>query len=173
MAAMTALEMARELGQDVRGLTRTEDDALVETGLLSDEKVELLNGMIVQLAAKGVPHDTVVQWLTMRFARRLPEHLHVRVQSGWAATNDSEPEPDLAIVPARWTAPGGARSHPHLAELIIEVAASSLRRGLRIKADSCIAAATPGPATLSPTAMRGPESESLGPTAQCWAARRA
>lgn len=134
MAAMTTAEIARELGDDLRGLTRVEYDTLVDAGLLADEKVELLRGMIVEMAAKGVPHDLAVEWLNMRFARRLPEHLHVRVQSAWAATDDSEPEPDLAIVPAGWTARGGVRSHPQVAELIIEVAASSLQRDLRTKA---------------------------------------
>lgn len=134
MAAMTTLEVAQEFGENLRGLTRAEYDALIEAGQLVDENVELLRGMIVEMAAKGVPHDMAVQWLNMWFARRLPEELHVRTQSAWAASNDSEPEPDLAIVPARWTAPGGVRDHPHLAELIIEVAASSLRRDLGVKA---------------------------------------
>lgn len=134
MAVMTVLEVAHELGEAVRGLTRAEYDALVETGVLEDQKVELLRGMIVEMAAKGVPHDMAIQWLTMHLARRLPEHLHVRVQSAWAATHDSEPEPDLAVVPAVWHAPDGVRSHPQVAELIVEVAASSLRRDLRVKA---------------------------------------
>lgn len=134
MDAMTTLEIAGELGDSLRGLTRREYDVLVETGVLKDERVELLRGMIVEMAAKGVPHDMAVQWLNMWLARRVPERLHVRVQSAWAATEDSEPEPDLAVVPARWTPPDGVRSHPQIAELIVEVAASSLRRDLRIKA---------------------------------------
>jgi Uma2 family endonuclease len=134
MQAMTTVDLAHELGGTIRGLTRAEYDALVETGVLEDQKVELLRGMVVEMAAKGVPHDMAVQWLNMWFARRLPQHLHVRVQSAWAATDDSEPEPDLAVVPARWAAPDGVRSHPQVAELIVEVAASSLRRDLRVKA---------------------------------------
>ncbi|CAN5860834.1 hypothetical protein BH24ACT15_BH24ACT15_00570 [soil metagenome] len=134
MAAMTTLETAQEFGEDLRGITRAQYDTLIEAGQLVDEKVELLRGMIVEMASKGVPHDMAVQWLTMWFARRLPEDLHVRSQSAWAATADSEPEPDLAIVPARWPAPDGMRTHPHLAELLIEVAASSLRRDLGVKA---------------------------------------
>lgn len=134
MRPMTTLQLAEEFGADLRGLTRAEYDALAEMGVFEEERVELLRGMIVQMAAKGVPHDLAVQWSTMWLARRLPEHLHVRVQSAWAASHNSEPEPDLAIVPADWLPPDGIRSHPQVAELIIEVAASSLRRDLRIKA---------------------------------------
>lgn len=132
MAAMTTAQLAHEFGDEVRGLTRAEYDTLVEAGLLVDEKVELLRGVIVQMAAKGVPHDRAAEWLTMHLARRLPRDLHVRVQSAWAATDDSEPEPDLAIVPARRR--DSLRSHPRVATLIVEVAASSLRRDLRTKA---------------------------------------
>ncbi|WP_370323813.1 Uma2 family endonuclease [Euzebya sp.] len=140
---MTTLEIAGELGEAVRGLTRREYDALVETGVLEDEPVELLRGMVVTMAAKGVPHDMAVQWLNMWLARRLPDHLHVRVQSAWAATDDSEPEPDLAIVPARWSPPDGVRSHPQVAELVVEVAGSSLRRDLVVKAPIYAEASVP------------------------------
>ncbi len=143
MDAMRTLEIAGELGDSLRGLTRREYDALVETGALEDARVELLRGMVVEMAAKGVPHDMAVQWLNMWLARRVPDHLHVRVQSAWAASADSEPEPDLAVVPARWSPPDGVRSHPQVAELIAEVAASSLRRDLRVKAPIYAEAAVP------------------------------
>jgi len=55
----------------------------------------------------------------------------VRVQSPFAASDDSEPEPDVALVP-----PGGyRRGHPDRAVLIVEVAESSLRKDSSIEAD--------------------------------------
>lgn len=133
MAGMTTTELLTELDGQARGLTRAEYDVLVEQGLFEDQKVELLRGLIVEMTPTYRPHGLAVQWFTMWFARRLPEHLHVRVQSGWAATEDSEPEPDLAIVPADWARSERVAHHPTEALVIIEVAESSLRRDLRVK----------------------------------------
>lgn len=136
MHSMTMVEVAESVDEPVRGLTRREYDALIAAGHLVDEKVELLRGVMVEMASKGIPHEMAIQWLTMHLARRLPEHLHVRVQSAWAATDDSEPEPDLSIVPARLPLPpDGVRTHPQVAELIVEASDSSLRRDLGIKAE--------------------------------------
>lgn len=134
MMTMSTAELLAELDAPARGLTRREYDVLVEEGLLEDQKVELLRGMIVEMSPTWRPHGLAVQWLNMWMAKRLPDHLHVRVHSGWAATDDSEPEPDLAIVPADWATRESEAQHPRLASLIIEVAESSLRRDLRVKA---------------------------------------
>jgi Uma2 family endonuclease len=54
----------------------------------------------------------------------------VRVQSAFAASDGSEPEPDLAVVPAG----DYDDAHPSEAHLIIEVADSSLVKDRGIKA---------------------------------------
>jgi Uma2 family endonuclease len=54
----------------------------------------------------------------------------VRVQMSYWASEDSEPEPDLAVVP-----PGPwHHEHPATAHLVVEVASSSLRKDRRVKA---------------------------------------
>lgn len=143
MARMTTIDLLTELDGQVRGLTRAEYDVLVAQGVLEDQKVELLRGMIVEMSPTYRPHGLGVQWLTMWFARRLPEDLHVRVQSGMAATDDSEPEPDLVVVPADWAAHERIAHNPTGALLVVEVAESSLRRDLRIKAGIYAEAAVP------------------------------
>jgi len=56
------------------------------------------------------------------FGSAIGERADVRIQSAFAASDDSEPEPDVAIVPT-----GAYReAHPGEAFLVIEVADSSL-----------------------------------------------
>lgn len=132
MAAMTTQDIALELRQELRGITRQEYDTLVDAGHLWDEKIELLRGMIVEMSPKGLEHDDFIEWLNMFLVKRLPERLHLRVQSAFAASEDSQPEPDIAVVPADWPR-HELRSHVPIAELIIEVSATSLRKDLIVK----------------------------------------
>lgn len=134
MSPMTTIDVARELWTDVRGLTRQQYEVLVGQGFFDDQRVELLRGMIVEMQPVDGPHGLAVQWLTMRFARRLPEDLHVRVQSSFAATDDSVPQPDLAVVRANWPYVESTAPNPQRSPLVIEVANSSRRRDLGVKA---------------------------------------
>jgi Uma2 family endonuclease len=134
MSPMTTIDVARELWTDVRGLTRAQYEVLVGQGFFDDQRVELLRGMIVEMQPVDGPHGLAVQWLNMRFARRLPEDLHVRVQSSFAATLDSVPQTDLAVVRADWPYVDSTAPNPQRSLLVIEVANSSLRRDLGVKA---------------------------------------
>ena len=105
-----------------RPLRRAEYDKLVEAGLLRDEHVELLYGSIVRMSPIGAPHSGTVQRLTELLVLALHGRAAVRIQSPVAAGTESEPEPDVAVVP-----PGRyVDDHPSEVWLIIEVAESSL-----------------------------------------------
>jgi Uma2 family endonuclease len=110
----------------IRPLLRKEYDHLVELGAFDDERVELLNGYIVRMNPQRAPHASVVQRLTRRLigALDLPGKASVRCQLPLALTADSEPEPDLAIVPNG----NYEREHPRTALWVIEVADSSIDR---------------------------------------------
>ncbi len=113
-----------------RPLRRVEYDKLVETGLLRDERVELLYGSIVQMSPIGAPHSGTVQYLTELLVLALQGRASVRIQLPFAANDSSEPEPDVAVVP-----PGRyVDDHPSVASLIVEVADSSLKLDREIKA---------------------------------------
>jgi Uma2 family endonuclease len=108
----------------LRGLTRVQYDHLVETGLLEGEPVELLGGVLVEMTPQGGQHTDAILVLTQWLSRRLPDPWMLAVRLPLAATKDSEPEPDLAVVRR---APG---ERPRDAVLVIEVAVSSQRTDL-------------------------------------------
>lgn len=113
----------------VRGLRRSEYDQLVATGAFQDERVELLDGVILRMSPHGPLHDGTLDILLELFQPAIA-HFRLRVQSAFAASDGSQPEPDLALVEKR----DYRGRHPDRARLIIEVADSSLERDRSIKA---------------------------------------
>jgi Uma2 family endonuclease len=113
-----------------RPLRRDEYDKLVDIGAFKDERIELLEGVLLRMSPHGPLHDGTVERLTRVLFRSLDPRAAIRVQSAVAAGDGSEPEPDLAVVP-----PGDyCQAHPNAAWLIVEVADSSLDRDRGIKA---------------------------------------
>jgi Uma2 family endonuclease len=108
-------------------MTRTQYDALVDTGLLEGEHIELLEGMLVEASPQSAEHVVIVTRLNRWLIPRLPEPWGLRVQAPLAATDRSEPQPDLAV------AQETVGHHPSTAALAIEVAVSSHRTDLLVK----------------------------------------
>lgn len=103
---------------------------MVELGLFEGERVELLYGVIVRMSPKGAPHDSAIDRLNERLVVALAGRATVRIQNAFAASDGSEPEPDVAVVPrAEYR-----KEHPSQAFLIIEVADSSLETDRGTKA---------------------------------------
>ncbi len=108
---------------------------MIATGLLTEEdRVELLEGWIVDKMPQHPAHASSISILLARLQTKLPKGWIVRVQSP-ITLEDSEPEPDLAIV----TGPEEKyrAAHPALDDLalIIEVADTSLEndRGSKMR----------------------------------------
>jgi Uma2 family endonuclease len=113
----------------VRPLRRIEYEALVAQGLLDDSRIELLLGTLIEMTPQGPLHAEVVRRLSERFIRALPPEVQTRVQSPIALSDVSEPEPDIAVVPA-----GDYRErHPDQVLLVVEVADTSLEKDRGIK----------------------------------------
>lgn len=105
----------------IRGLRRVEYDKLVATGALEGVPVELLDGMLVaKVSPAGADHSTLTERLAKMLARGLRANMAIRMNMPFAASDDSEPEPDIAIV-------GDSRrdAHPDHADLLVEVCHSS------------------------------------------------
>jgi len=113
----------------IRPLKRAEFERLAADGFFDDERVELLFGVVVEMAPIGPPHNESVNRLDALFQRLLGDRARVRCQSAFAASDISEPQPDIFVVPDGdyW------RENPQKALLVIEVASSSLRRDRGIK----------------------------------------
>jgi Uma2 family endonuclease len=115
--------------EPVRPLKRVEYERLAAEGFFEDEQVELLFGMVVPMTPVDPAHPESVYRVRRALERQLGERAYVRDQSPYAASDISEPQPDIAVVPAieYW------REHPTRAFLVVEVARSSLRRDRKVK----------------------------------------
>jgi Uma2 family endonuclease len=114
----------------IRKLSRREYDKLVGLGVFEDERVELLRGMLVTMSPQGGPHSAITSWLAQRLVRLLDESFDVRTHSPYAATDDSEPEPDVSV---SRRSPGSFK-HPDTALLLVEVSDASVTKDRQLKA---------------------------------------
>ena len=106
-----------------------------ETGILHPaDRIELIDGEIVEMAPAGSAHIGAVFALNRLLTRAAPEGVTVSVQSPIQMGDRSEPEPDLALLRAR---PDGYRKPPPPSAadvlLIIEVSDTSLRYDREVK----------------------------------------
>jgi Uma2 family endonuclease len=106
---------------------------LIELGAFDeDEHVELLEGMLVRMSPKSPRHERAVRWLNRWLVYGVDDATH-EVGVGCPLTlveSGSEPEPDFIVFERGTPSP----YHPATAALAIEVAVSSLRRDLNVKA---------------------------------------
>lgn len=124
--------------EQLRPLRRVEYERLVAEGCFDDERIELLAGWLVAMSPSSAAHAWVVQTLDERL-RAVGEAATVRAQLPLALSADSEPEPDLAVVP-----PGDYRArHPDHALLVVEVADTSLAKDRGPKAELYASAGVP------------------------------
>jgi Uma2 family endonuclease len=122
----------------IRPLLRSEYDQLVDLGAFTDERIQLLEGALVEMSPSKAPHANMIVRLTRLFMTRVGERCEVRVQLPFAATADSEPEPDIALVER-----GEFDEHPSTAYLVVEVSWDSRRIDLGTKARIYAAAGVP------------------------------
>jgi Uma2 family endonuclease len=107
----------------VHRLTVEDVYKMVETGVLDeDDRIELVEGVLVEMVPIGAEHDGATAWLNGLFARVATEAWEVRVQSVLLVAGGYL-LPDLMLV-ARL--PRSAQ--PTTAHLVVEVAQSSQAR---------------------------------------------
>ena len=94
--ATTVIDVTAEV---VRGLRVVEDDVLVATGLLDDVRVELLAGVLVHTVAMAPVHAETVRRTWRSLLEQVPERWQVRTRAPLVAGDDSEPEPDVTVIP--------------------------------------------------------------------------
>ena len=108
-------------------------DEMIKAGIFGpEERVELIEGEIVEMSPQDPPHSVGVLVVEEALRRAFPVGFHVRAQLPLALDDDSEPEPDLAVV--RGDIRDYVANHPATAVLIVEVAHSTLDYDRRRKA---------------------------------------
>ena len=128
--------MRRAVGEPLirtRRWTRREYDRLIELGVLhEDEPIELLAGRLVVREPQRTPHAMATQLVAEALRSAFGAGWSIRVQLPIALDDESEPEPDVAVVP------GSPRDypieHPSTPALVVEVAHDSLRSDRILKA---------------------------------------
>src|SRR5438552_2158980 len=97
----TVLQPSREMVEMPPTLYRftvKQYQRMIEIGILTeDDRVELLEGCIVDKMPHNPPHDGTINRINRRLIPILPDGWLLRVQSAITLAR-SEPEPDLVIV---------------------------------------------------------------------------
>ncbi len=102
----------------IHRITSAEYHSMVDCGALENARVELADGLLVELSPQGEPHARMIQTLTRLFAGRADI---LRVQLPLAAAEGWTPEPDIALAEVD----DDPELRPSTALLVVEVAVSS------------------------------------------------
>jgi Uma2 family endonuclease len=110
-----------------RRLTVEEFRRMTEAGILhEDDRVELLDGELYQMAAMNEPHVSCIIRLNRVFVREVDDKALVSPQNAIRLSNYSEPQPDIVLVRYRDDFYLSALPGPDDILLIVEVADTSL-----------------------------------------------
>jgi Uma2 family endonuclease len=105
--------------------TREEYDRLIAAGVLSpEERVELLEGDVVRMWPQNPAHAIAISNVEEALRGVFRTGYYVRVQMPFVGGDDSEPEPDVAVV--RGHRRDYVQAHPATAILLVEVSDSTL-----------------------------------------------
>jgi Uma2 family endonuclease len=116
--------------------------ALVDEGVLQpDDRVELLEGVIVAMPPQSGPHAGHLHLIAHELSELVGARGTVRLQAPLPVSTFSVPEPDVAVVPGSFR--DYMQHHPTSALLVVEVAVTSLPQDRLTKAAIYAAAGIP------------------------------
>lgn len=108
---------------------------LAESGILQEsERIELIRGEIVTMSPIEVPHASTLNRLVWLLTSALGKQVIVSIQNPVQLSEESMPQPDVAVLRLRDHFYSEHHPKPEDTLLIIEVADTSLRYDRRIKA---------------------------------------
>src|SRR5213593_5056240 len=119
MRAMTSYEPR------TRRFSRAEYDRLIELGVFQPgEHIELIGGELMVAEPQGAPHYTAIRKTAKALEAAFGPGWEVRTEGPIGLDDESEPEPDVAVVPG--SPEDYSRAHPSRPVLTVEVSESSL-----------------------------------------------
>ncbi len=104
-------------------------DEMIQHGILTtDDKVELLNGIIIEKMPKGIKHAAINDLVAEFFREKLGNRVIIRNQNPIVLNDYSEPEPDLVLAKPPREIYLDRHPTPEDILLIIEISDSTLGR---------------------------------------------
>jgi Uma2 family endonuclease len=108
-----------------RRFSRAEYERLIDLGVFQPgEAIELIGGELMVAEPQGAAHYTAIRKTAKALEAAFGPGWEVRTEGPIGLDDDSEPEPDVAVVPGNPDDYG--RAHPSRPALTVEVAESSL-----------------------------------------------
>ena len=127
-----------------RRFTVDEYDRMTQAGILGeDDRVELLEGEIVEMAPIGSRHAACVKRLNQLMSQRVAGRAIVAVQDPIKLSDFSEPQPDLALLRPRPDFYSESHPGPDDVLLVVEVSDTSADYDRAVKVPLYAAAAIP------------------------------
>jgi Uma2 family endonuclease len=114
-----------------RRWTLAELEHMVATGVIAEsERIELIDGEVVAMSAKGRQHEIVRVALAHCWSRKCPDELVVASETPLRLDPETAPEPDIILFPASLLAPDvdGAS-----VLLVVEISDTSVSYDLVVK----------------------------------------
>src|SRR5262245_1089106 len=95
-----------------RRFTRAEYYRMFDMGMFSGQRVELIQGEIITTSPQNNPHALTCAIVNGWLVKALSDDFTVRCQLPLVASDDTEPEPDFAVLAG---SPESQREHPNTA----------------------------------------------------------
>ncbi len=107
---------------------------MAESGILNeDDRVELIRGEIIEMAAIGTKHAACVNRLSNFLAWKLGNKVIISVQNPVGLDDTSEPQPDVVLLKPREDFYASAHPQPKDVLLVIEVADTTIKYDREVK----------------------------------------
>lgn len=111
----------------LRQITVEEYDLMIESGVFDEnDRIELLNGVIIEKMPKGTKHATLNDIIATRLIGQFGEQVCVRNQNPFLLDKFSEPEPDIVLAKPPFERYFDNHPTPKEILLIMEIADSIL-----------------------------------------------
>jgi Uma2 family endonuclease len=100
---------------------------MAESGILTeDDRVQLIRGEIIEMSPIGTKHAACVKCLNKLLSGKLRDRVLIAIQDPVVLNNNSEPQPDVALLKPRDDFYATAHPQPQDIFLLIEVSDSTI-----------------------------------------------